>query len=244
VPEGASFGPLGQSHFLGVSEGHIDAPKATEIGTGRLIRKGVVGIRHVSPRTPRAAAIYVRVSKADGTQSTENQLPEVEQLARARGFDVVHVYDEQASALKHRPKYASMLRDAKRGKFDVVIVWALDRLGRSMVGNLQDVLELDRIGVQVVSVRESWLDTGGPVRNLLIAVFSWVAEQERARLVERTRAGMEQARRRGSRIGRPQARLDKDELRRLRAQGLSVRKIAEHLGVGSSTVQRHLGGPS
>jgi DNA invertase Pin-like site-specific DNA recombinase len=111
-----------------------------------------------------------------------------------------------------------------------------------MVGNLQDVLELDRVGVQVVSVRESWLDTGGPVRNLLIAVFSWVAEQERSRLVERTKAGMEHARRRGARIGRPRVRLDEDHLRELRAQGLSVRRIAEALKVGASTVQRRLGG--
>jgi DNA invertase Pin-like site-specific DNA recombinase len=195
----------------------------------------------MSPRTARAA-IYVRVSKTDGSQSTDNQRPEVEQLAKARGFEVVHVYDEQQSAVKHRPKYEAMLKDAKRGRFQVLIVWALDRFGRSMVGNLQDVLELDRLGVTVISVRETWLDTGGPVRNLLIAVFSWCAEQERARLVERTKAGMEQARRRGARIGRPRARLDHDELHRLRAQGLSVRQIAETLNVGSSTIQRRLGG--
>jgi DNA invertase Pin-like site-specific DNA recombinase len=74
-----------------------------------------------------------------------------------------------------------------------------------MVGNLADVLELDRIGVTVVSVRESWLDTGGPVRSLLIAIFSWVAEQERARLIERTKAGLAAARRKGKRLGRPRA---------------------------------------
>jgi putative DNA-invertase from lambdoid prophage Rac len=187
------------------------------------------------------AAVYLRVSKSNGSQSVENQRPEVEQLARARGYTVTTVYEEQASAARHRLQYEQMLKDAKRGRFQVLIVWALDRFGRSMVGNLQDVLELDRIGVQVVSVREPWLDTGGPVRSLLIAIFSWVAEQERARLVERTKAGMEQARRRGSRIGRPPIRLDVHELRRLRAQGLSVRKIAETLNVGSSTVQRHLG---
>jgi DNA invertase Pin-like site-specific DNA recombinase len=95
----------------------------------------------------------------------------VEQLADARGLEVVAVYEEQASAAKRRQTYETMLRDAKRGKFSVLVIWALDRFGRSMVGNLQDVLELDRIGVTVVSVRESWLDTGGPVRSLLIAIF-------------------------------------------------------------------------
>ena len=165
---------------------------------------------------PSRAALYLRVSKADGSQTVENQRPEVEQLVRARGFEVVHAYEEQASAAKHRPKYEAMLKDARRGRFQVLVVWALDRFGRSMVGNLQDVLELDRLGVQVVSVREAWLDTGSPVRTLLIAIFSWVAEQERARLIERTKAGVAAARRRGARLGRPRARVDHDRGRRRR----------------------------
>jgi DNA invertase Pin-like site-specific DNA recombinase len=128
-------------------------------------------------------------------QSTECQRPEVEHLARARGYEVFTSYEEEASAAKKRPEYERMMKDAKRGAFQVLVIWALDRFGRSMTGNLADVLELDRIGVQVVSVRESWLDTGSPVRTLLIAIFSWVAEQERNRLVERTKAGLVAARR-------------------------------------------------
>lgn len=142
--------------------------------------------------------------------------------------------------MKKRPEYERMMKAAGRGAFDVLIVWAIDRFGRSMVGNLTDVLELDRLGVQVVSVRESWLDTGSPVRNLLIAIFSWVAEQERTRLVERTKAGLVNARRRGARLGRPPARLDRDHLLELQEKGWSVRKIAKSLGVGPSTVQRRL----
>jgi len=186
------------------------------------------------------AALYYRVSSDE--QSTECQRPEVEQLCRARGLHVVSVYEEQASAAKHRPEYERMMKDAKRGKFGVLVIWAIDRFGRSMTSNLGDILELDRVGVQVVSVRETWLDTGSPVRNLLVAIFSWVAEQERARLVERTKAGMAAARRRGARIGRPRARIDRDRLLELHGQGWSVRKIADALGVGSSTVQRHLEG--
>jgi DNA invertase Pin-like site-specific DNA recombinase len=165
--------------------------------------------------TPQRAALYLRVST--DRQSTENQKPEVEQLARARGFEVVTIYEEQASAAKARPKYEQMLKDARRRKFDVLVVWALDRFGRSMTGNLTDVLELDRVGVTVVSVRESWLDTGSPVRSLLVAILSWVAEQERARLIERTKAGLEAARRRGAKIGRPRRRIDVGRARELRA---------------------------
>jgi putative DNA-invertase from lambdoid prophage Rac len=184
------------------------------------------------------AALYLRVST--DKQSTENQQPEVEQLARARGYIIVTTYEEQASAAKHRPQYEQMLRDARRGKFEVLIVWSLDRFGRSMVGNLADVLELDRIGVTVVSVRESWLDTGSPVRSLLIAIFSWVAEQERARLIERTKAGLQAARRRGARLGRPKKRVDVDRARELRAEGKTLRQVAADLGVGAATLHRAL----
>jgi DNA invertase Pin-like site-specific DNA recombinase len=184
------------------------------------------------------AALYLRHS-TDRTK-TQNQKPEVEQIAGARGYEIVATFDEGASAVKKRPEYEKMMKAARRGAFDVLNVWAIDRFGRSMVGNLTDVLELDRIGVKVISVRESWLDTGSPVRTLLIAIFSWVAEQERNRLVERTKAGLEAARRRGARVGRPPARLDHDRLLELQGQGMSVRGIAKALGVGTATVQRRL----
>src|SRR5271169_1665978 len=116
-----------------------------------------------------------------------------------------------------------MMRDAHQGAFDVLVVWALDRFGRSMVGNLQAVLELDRCGVQVVSVRETWLDTGSAVRPLLIAIFGWVAEQERATIVARTKAGLERARRDGVRLGRPAREVDVRRARALLEDGLSLR---------------------
>jgi putative DNA-invertase from lambdoid prophage Rac len=184
------------------------------------------------------AAVYYRVSS--DSQSIECQRPEVEQLCRARGLHVVASYEEQASAAKRRPEHERMMKDAKKGKFNVLVIWAIDRFGRSMVGNLGDVLELDRIGVEVVSVRESWLDTGGPVRALLIAIFSWVAQEERARLIERTKAGMIAARKRGAKIGRPRVRVDRARLLDLRARGLSVREIAAEMKVAVSTIQRRL----
>jgi DNA invertase Pin-like site-specific DNA recombinase len=123
-------------------------------------------------------------------------------LAEARGYELVE-YEEVESAAKARPVLERLLADARAGRIHAVSVWALDRLHRSMVGAIQTVLELDRLGAQVLSVRECWLDTSGPVRPLLVAIFGWVAEQERARLIERTRAGLERARREGKRLGRP-----------------------------------------
>jgi putative DNA-invertase from lambdoid prophage Rac len=182
------------------------------------------------------AAMYLRVSTDE--QATENQRPDLERLARARGLDVVAVYEEHVGALMVRRQFDAMMIDAHRGAFNLLLVWALDRLGRSMVGNLQAVLELDRRGVQVLSVREPWLDTGGPVRPLLVAIFSWVAEQERAQLVARTMAGIERARRRGIRLGRPASRVNVVLARSLRAQGLSIRDVAKELHVPATTLHR------
>lgn len=180
-------------------------------------------------------AVYLRVST--DRQQTENQQPQVEQLARQRG-EIVARYEEAASSKKRRPEYERMLRDAKRGKFDVLVIWAIDRFGRSMVGNLQDITELDRIDVRVVSVCEPWMDTSGPTRPLLVAIFSWVAEQEHARIVERIHAGLATARRKGKRLGRPRTRIDLDEVERHRSAGLSVRATAEAMGLTLSTLQR------
>jgi putative DNA-invertase from lambdoid prophage Rac len=134
----------------------------------------------------RRAAVYLRVSTA--LQTGENQLAEVRQLVMARGFEPV-LYEEVESAAKARPVYDRMLHDVRAGRAQAVAAWALDRLHRSMTGAINAVLELDRLNVPVLSVREPWLDTSGPVRPLLVAVFGWVAEQERANLIARTRAG-------------------------------------------------------
>ena len=184
------------------------------------------------------AVLYQRVSSEQ--QHLENQTPDLMRLAAARGFDVTQVYEEKVSAVKQRPEMTRLLQAAHEGQFDALIITALDRLGRSMIGNLQLVLELDRLGIQVVSVREPWLDTGGPVRGLLIAIFSWVAEQERVHIVSRVRQGIQRAKREGRVLGRPPAQVDLDEALRLRARGLSVRAIGRKLGVGSSTVHRVL----
>ena len=181
-------------------------------------------------------AYYVRVSS--DTQHLGNQRPDLDRLTATRGFDVTSIFEEKMSAAKARPQFEKMMAAAREGRFNVLAIWSLDRLGRSMTGNLQTVLELDRLGVQVVSVREGWLDTTGPVRSLLVAIFGWVAEQERAQIVSRVRAGIERARREGKQLGRPSADVDLDEALRLRRRGLSIRDAARKLHVGSSTLHR------
>jgi putative DNA-invertase from lambdoid prophage Rac len=189
------------------------------------------------------AALYLRVSKDDGSQNEENQAPELRQLATRRGWDAVE-YRETGSAAKVRPVLDRLMVDARAGRLGAVVVWALDRLDRSHLGCMQRVAELDRLGVVVVSVRESWLDTSGPARSLLVSVFSWAAEQERARLIERTRAGLDRARREGTKLGRPRASPLKlaaaaEAWERNRATH-SVAAIARLRGVGASTLRRYL----
>jgi len=182
----------------------------------------------------RRAAVYLRVSNDE--LQTANQRLDVEQVIRSRSLHLVKTYDETVSATKARPVFDAMIGDARRGAFEVLVVWALDRFGRSMTGNLQAVLALDAAGVQLVSVRESWLDTSGPVRPLLVAILSWVAEQERSRLIERTNAGLARARAEGVHLGRPPKPIDMREADQLLKAGLSMRQAAKRLHVAPMTL--------
>jgi DNA invertase Pin-like site-specific DNA recombinase len=184
------------------------------------------------------AAVYVRVST--DRQTVQNQLADLERLAQARGYEVT-VYEEVESAAKARPVLDRLLADARAGRVQAVAVWALDRLHRSMMGAIQTVLELDRLGVRVLSARESWLDTDSPVRPLLVAIFGWVAEQERTRLIERTKAGMARARTEGKKIGRP--RTSPLKLAAAAADveaGMSWRAAARKSGIPEATLRANL----
>lgn len=187
------------------------------------------------------AAVYLRVST--GEQSTANQLGELQDLAERRELELVAVYEDVASgAANTRPQFKAMLDGARRGRFRTLLLWSIDRLGRTMAGNCATVLELDALGVRVVSFREPWLDAHGPVRELLVAIFSWVAQQEREQLIARTNAGLARARARGIRLGRPR-RIPLSVLSVARSHvelGASVRAVAKHLQVPESTLRAEL----
>jgi DNA invertase Pin-like site-specific DNA recombinase len=185
------------------------------------------------------AAIYVRVSTASKQDET-NQLPECEALAQRRGYEVVEVYRERVSAVKRakRLEWRRVLEDAQRGRFEVLVVWSLDRLGRDFMTNILDVKRLDDLGVLVVSVHDGWLDTTtGFVRDILLGIFSAVAQAERDRLVERINAGIARARAQGKRLGRPRERPSYLAVASLRQRGLSWREIAAKLRCPVSTAR-------
>jgi DNA invertase Pin-like site-specific DNA recombinase len=188
--------------------------------------------------TKRRAALYVRVST--DRQTVENQLADLRRMVEARGYEPL-IYEEVESAAKARRIYDGMMAAVRMGEVSAVAVWALDRLHRSMVGAIATVLELDRLGVRVLSVREPWLDTDGPVRPLLVAIFGWVAEQERARLIERTRAGLERARRQGKHIGRPRTSpVLLHAAAALVAKGTAVAEAARRKGISRASLRRFL----
>lgn len=186
-------------------------------------------------------ALYARVSTDD--QTTANQLPELVQAAKARRLGPVTVYEENQSAVKHRPRFEAMLAAARRGDHPVIIVWALDRLGRNMVALASLVQDLDARGIRLVSLRETWLDTGDPLlRKLLVGIFGWLAEMERSRLLERQAIARKRMEREGRTWGRPPRCPPEQEeiIRAMAAEGRSVRAIAAAVKVPKSTVGRVL----
>jgi DNA invertase Pin-like site-specific DNA recombinase len=132
-----------------------------------------------------------------------------------------------------------MMSDGRRGRFDVVLVWASDRIARSVKHFLDVLDELNRIGVEYVSFREN-IDTGGPLGRAIVVIIGAIAELERSLIVERVRAGMRRARLEGQHIGRQPLVLDSAAIQKDRSQGRSLREIAKGHRISTATVQRVL----
>jgi DNA invertase Pin-like site-specific DNA recombinase len=186
------------------------------------------------------AGLYLRVSTVD--QHPETQLNDLRQMAGQRGLEIIAEYTDRISGTEaKRPGLDQMMTDARRGRFDVVLVWASDRIARSVKHFLEVLDELDRIGVQYVSFREN-IDTGGPLGRALVVIIGAIAELERSLIVERVRAGMRRARLDGQRIGRAPLILDSAAIQQDRQRGQSLREIARGHKISTATVQRVLRG--
>ncbi len=184
------------------------------------------------------AALYMRVSTVD--QHPETQLLDLRQMAAQRGYQIVHEYTDRISGAKaRRPGLDAMMADGRRGQFDVVLVWASDRIARSVKHFLDILDELNRLGIEYASFREN-IDTGGPLGRAIIIIVGAVAELERNLIIERVRAGMRRARLEGQRIGRTPFELDDVAIVRDRRHGQSIRQIAREHRVSTATIQRVL----
>lgn len=186
------------------------------------------------------AAIYARVSKEQG-QDTENQLLQLREYCQRHGWTATEYIDRATGKNANRDEFKRLFDDASRRKFDVVLVWALDRFTREGVYQTFDhIQKLTAYGVQFESYTEPHFRTTGPAGELMIAVAAWIAKQERIRISERTKAGLARAAREGRKGGRPTIIFDRFKARELQLSGLSVRAIAREIGVKPSTVFRYL----
>lgn len=182
--------------------------------------------------------LYLRVSTLD--QHPETQLHDLRQMAAQRGYQIVDQFTDRISGTKaKRPGLDQLMAGARRGRFDVVLVWASDRIARSVKHFIEVLDELNRLNIEFVSFREQ-IDTGGPLGRALVVIIGAIAELERNLIIERVRAGMRRARLEGRHIGRTPLMLDHAAIRRERGQGRSLRQIAKSHRISTATVQRVL----
>ena len=186
-------------------------------------------------------ALYARVSTANG-QDPEMQLRELREYASHRGWVLAGEYVDNgiSGTRESRPQLNRLMADAQRRKFDAVLVWKIDRFGRSLKHLVNALADLNAWGVAFVSLRDN-LDLSTLSGRLMFAVIGAMAEFERALIVERVKAGLKNARTRGQRLGRPYRVVDREKIMQLQADGVSLRQIAKRLGIGYGTVRARLG---
>ncbi len=185
----------------------------------------------------KTVALYARVSTLD--QSCDMQLDDLRRYAGrfARSYEYVEV--GVSGAQRRRPQLDALMKDARKRLFDVVLVWKFDRFARSVKHLVDSLEEFRALGIDFISYTEG-IDTTTPSGELLFHIMGAVAQFERDLIAERVRAGIAHARAMGKRIGRPRAAIDAGQVRALRQQGHSLRKIAQTLGVPVSRVRRAL----
>jgi DNA invertase Pin-like site-specific DNA recombinase len=188
------------------------------------------------PLTIARVALYARVSTSD--QSPESQLRDLRQYATARGLEIFEYVDSGFSGAKqNRPALDRLMDDARKRRFDSVLVWRFDRFARSTKHLLLALEEFRDIGVQFISYQEN-IDTTSPLGQALFTIVSAVAQLERDLIRERVRAGLRNARAKGKKFGRPRAQIDAARVAELRREGLSWSQVCRTLNVSKGSAQR------
>jgi DNA invertase Pin-like site-specific DNA recombinase len=186
------------------------------------------------------AVIYGRVSTVDRGQDPDLQLRQLREFATVRGFDLVGEYVDRASGCttNGRPEFKRMMADAKKRRFDVLLVWRYDRFARSMQDLVNALSTFQELGVDFISYSEA-ADTTTAQGKLLFGIMASLAEFERSLIVERTKAGLAAARARGAKIGRPKipAQLEA-AIRHDFIAGKSLYSVCKSRRIGHATAQR------
>lgn len=182
------------------------------------------------------AAIYARVSTTD--QNPDLQLRELRQLAAQRGFTVFREYTDYTSgARSRRPALDELLIDAMHRRYDIVMVWASDRLARNVKHFLELLDQFHTFNIEFISLREN-LDTNGPLGKAVLVIVGVVAELERALIRERVKAGMRRAKLDGRRIGRRPLNVDRESIFRHHTAGATLSQIAKAFRISRTSVRR------
>jgi len=197
-----------------------------------------------SPREISRVALYARVSTANNGQDPTLQTRELEEYCQRRGWELTRCYvDTGVSGAKDsRPALNQLVADAHRRNFDMVLVWKLDRFGRSLRHLVNALAEFESLGVAFVSLRDN-LDLSTPSGRLMFQIIGAMAEFERSLIVERVKAGMRNARTKGKRIGRPPRTYLSPDVRKAigeayRNEEGSLRQLAARFGTSVGMVQR------
>lgn len=186
----------------------------------------------------KVVALYARVSTLD--QTCEVQLEDLRRYASKRFASHCEYTDAGVSGTqRHRPQLDTLMRDARKRSFDVVLAWKFDRFARSLKHLIESLDEFSALGIDFISLTEG-VDTTTPAGQLLFHIVGAVAQFERDLIAERVRAGMAHARAMGKHIGRPRAAVDANAVNGLRSKGMSLRSIANTLGIPVSRVRRAL----
>jgi DNA invertase Pin-like site-specific DNA recombinase len=182
------------------------------------------------------AAIYGRVSTTD--QNVESQFCDLRQMAAQRGYQIIAEYSDTISGTKaKRPGLDQLMSDARRGRFSVVLVWAFDRMARSVKHFLDVLDELNRLNIGFVSFREN-VDTESALGRALIVIVAAISELERSLIVERVKAGMRRARLEGRQIGRARLDVDREQVVEDRRGGMSLTLVARKFSISRASVCR------
>ena len=202
------------------------------------------------------AAIYARVST--DKQEAANQRMQLRQLCEAQGWQIVREYqDTETGSRADRIEFRQMLNNASRRKWDLLVFWALDRFTREgTLATLKYLEQLENYGIRWRSFTEPWIDSAGPFRDVVISLLASLAKQERIRLKERVKAGLDRYRNdygagkvgrdvhsksgKDLPVGRPKRIFARQEVLELRGRGLSYRQIARQMEIGEGTVRRVL----
>jgi DNA invertase Pin-like site-specific DNA recombinase len=190
-------------------------------------------------KADKSVAIYARVSTKD--QSVDMQLNDLERYSKERGLNVFKVYEDSgvSGTKETRPALNELMNDAKKRKFDIVLVWRFDRFARSTKHLVTALYEFRNLGIDFISYQEN-IDTSSPLGEAIFTIISAMSKLERDIIAERVKGGLRKAKANGKRLGRPNSDIDTGKVIKFKEQGKSVREIAKEMGIHRSKVERTL----